>query len=117
VFGAALIAALGGFLFGYDTGVISAALLYLRVDFHLSQELQQIVVALLLLGAVAGVLCGGPIVDRIGRRRTLLAAAALFMAGALTSALAPAVGVLIGARFFLGLAIGVSSLVVPTYIA
>jgi sugar porter (SP) family MFS transporter len=117
VFGAAVIAALGGFLFGYDTGVISAALLYLKVDFHLSQELQQIVVALLLLGAVAGVLCGGPIVDRVGRRRTLLAAAALFVAGALTSALAPAVWVLIGARFFLGLAIGVSSLVVPTYIA
>jgi sugar porter (SP) family MFS transporter len=114
---AAVIAALGGFLFGYDTGVISAALLYLKVDFHLSQGLQEIVVAVLLLGAIIGVVVGGPIVDALGRRRTLLAAAALFAAGALVSAFAPGESLLIVARFFLGVAIGVSSLVVPTYIA
>jgi sugar porter (SP) family MFS transporter len=115
--GPALVAALGGFLFGYDTGVISAALLYLTSAFHLSIQLQQIVVAALLLGAIVGVLVGGPLVDRIGRRRMLLLAAAVFCVGALVSAFTPNPAILIGARFFLGLAIGIASLVVPTYIA
>ncbi|HEV7897137.1 MAG TPA: sugar porter family MFS transporter [Planosporangium sp.] len=110
-------ATIGGFLFGYDTGIISAALLYLAPAFHLSDTLQEVVVASLLLGAIAGVLTAGPLVDRVGRRRMLMAAATVFGAGALVSALAPNAAVLIVARFFLGSAIGTASLVVPTYIA
>ncbi|UWZ34103.1 sugar porter family MFS transporter [Dactylosporangium roseum] len=117
ILGPALVAALGGFLFGYDTGVISAALLYLAPAFNLSSGEQEVVVAALLLGAIVGVLSGGPLVDRFGRRRLLIVSAAVFCAGALVAALAPSAAVLIAARFVLGLAIGTSSLVVPTYIA
>lgn len=117
VLGASTIAALGGLLFGYDTGVISAALLYIAPEFALSDGMQQIVVASLLLGAIAGAVGAGPIVDRIGRKVTLIVLSAVFTAGALLSALAPNTEVLIAARVLLGLAIGGSSLVVPTYIA
>ncbi|GAA1807670.1 sugar porter family MFS transporter [Planosporangium flavigriseum] len=117
ILGPSLVAAIGGFLFGYDTGVISAALLYLGPAFHLSDPLKQVVVASLLLGAIAGVLVAGPLVDRFGRRRMLMVAAAVFAAGALTAGFATHVSVLIAARFVLGVAIGTASLVVPTYIA
>ncbi|GAA2642828.1 sugar porter family MFS transporter [Dactylosporangium fulvum] len=117
ILGPALVAALGGFLFGYDTGVISAALLYLAPAFNLSSGQQEVVVASLLLGAIVGVVSGGPLVDRFGRRRLLIVSAAVFCAGALVAALTPNAVVLIAARFVLGLAIGTSSLVVPTYIA
>jgi len=114
---ASTIAALGGLLFGYDTGVISAALLYIAPAFGLATGMKQVVVASLLLGAIAGALSGGPVVDRLGRKRTLLLVSAVFTVGALLSAAAANVEVLIAARVLLGLAIGASSLVVPTYIA
>jgi sugar porter (SP) family MFS transporter len=117
ILGPSLVAAIGGFLFGYDTGVISAALLYLSPAFHLSDTLKQVVVASLLLGAIVGVLVAGPLVDRLGRRRMLMVAAAIFAVGALVAGFAPSTAVLVGARFFLGVAIGTASLVVPTYIA
>ncbi len=117
VVGASTVAALGGLLFGYDTGVISAALLYIAPEFGLSDGLQQVVVASLLLGAIGGAVGGGPVVDRLGRKKTLLLVAGVFCAGALLSAAAGGVGALIAARVVLGLAIGASSLVVPTYIA
>lgn len=117
VLGASTIAALGGLLFGYDTGVISAALLYIAPEFSLSDGMQQFVVASLLLGAIVGSIGAGPVVDRIGRKVTLIALSAVFSAGALLSALAPDTTILVVARVLLGLAIGGSSLVVPTYIA
>ena len=117
VLGASTIAALGGLLFGYDTGVISAALLYIAPEFALSDGMQQFVVASLLLGAIVGSIGAGPVVDRIGRKVTLIALSAVFSAGALLSALAPDTSILVLTRILLGLAIGGSSLVVPTYIA
>lgn len=117
VFGASAIAAVGGLLFGYDTGVISAALLYIAPEFGLSDGMKQFVVASLLLGAIAGSVGAGPVVDRIGRKVTLLILAVVFTVGALLSALAFNVEMLVAARALLGLAIGGSSLVVPTYIA
>ena len=117
VIGASTIAALGGLLFGYDTGVISAALLYIAPAFGLSDGMQQFVVASLLLGAIVGSIGGGPVVDRMGRKTTLVLVSIVFSAGALLSAAAGNAEVLIAARVLLGLAIGTSSLVVPTYIA
>lgn len=114
---AAGVAALGGFLFGYDTGVISAALLYITPEFGLGQLGQQIVVASLLFGAMAGVLVGSPVVDRIGRKLTLLFTSAVFALGALAAAFAVSVEMLVVARVVLGVAVGASSVVVPTYIA
>ncbi|MEU8877111.1 sugar porter family MFS transporter [Streptomyces javensis] len=115
--GATLIAALGGLLFGYDTGIISAALLYIGPQFDLGDQAQQIVVASLLVGAIIGVATGGSLMDRIGRKRTLAATAALFTLGAIVSAVSTSLAELLIARVALGLAIGCSSVAVPAYIA
>ena len=111
------IAALGGFLFGYDTGVISGALLYIAPEFQLDDGGQQVVVASLLLGAAGGAIAAGPLADNLGRKRTLILSAILFTVGAVISALAPGTVVLVGSRVLIGLAIGAASLVVPLYIA
>jgi sugar porter (SP) family MFS transporter len=117
VTGATVVAALGGLLFGYDTGVISAALLYIAPAFHLSELWQQIVVATLLVGAIVGVSLGGIIADNLGRRRTLSITSGVFTLGALISAVAPDLPTLLGARLLLGFAIGTASLSVSAYIA
>ena len=109
--------ALGGLLFGYDTGVISGALLYIKDDFGLSAFEQGAVVAALLLGAMFGAASAGPLSDRIGRRNLVLSAAVIFTLGALAAALAPNTGALLAARFVLGLAVGSAALVVPLYLS
>jgi sugar porter (SP) family MFS transporter len=115
---AAGISATGGLLFGYDTGVISGALLFIREDFApLSPFLEGIIVSFLLVGAVVGALSGGPFSDRIGRRPTALLAAVIFGVGALAVALAPGVAFIIFGRFLLGLGVGLASMIVPLYIA
>ncbi len=114
---AATITATGGLLFGYDTGVISGALLFIRGDFTLSTFMEGVVVSFLLVGAVTGALTGGPLSDRFGRRPITLLAALIFAVGAIAAALAPTVGILVLARFILGLGVGLASLIVPLYIA
>jgi sugar porter (SP) family MFS transporter len=115
---AAAITATGGLLFGYDTGVISGALLFIRQDFApLSPFLEGIIVSTLLVGAVVGALSGGPLSDRVGRRPTALLAAVIFGAGALAVAFAPSVSFIIFGRFLLGLGVGLASMIVPLYIA
>ena len=114
---ASVIAAFGGLLFGYDTGVVAAALPFITDAFALDDTMKQVVTASLLAGAVVGVIAGGALSDRFGRRTTLLGVTVLYALATAASAIAPATGFLIGARFFLGVAIGISSLVVPTYIA
>ncbi len=115
---AAAITATGGLLFGYDTGVISGALLFIRQDFApLSPFLEGVIVSFLLVGAVVGALSGGPLSDRVGRRPTTLLAAVIFGVGALAVAFAPGVGFIIFGRFLLGLGVGLASMIVPLYIA
>jgi sugar porter (SP) family MFS transporter len=114
---AAAVAALGGFLFGFDTGIISGALLFIKQEFGLSAGLQQLVVGSLLLAAVVGALLGGPISDAWGRKRTLILAALVFGVGALVASYSPNLAVLVVARVLLGLAIGIASMIVPVYIA
>lgn len=109
--------ALGGLLFGYDTGVISGALLFIPNDFKLSPFLQGAIVASLLLGAMIGAAFAGRLSDRMGRRKLIIIAAVIFTAGALLAALAPSVGVLVAARFIIGLAVGSAALVVPLYLS
>src|SRR5215216_6489479 len=92
---AAAITATGGLLFGYDTGVVSGAILLIKQDFApLSDFVQGIIVSFLLVGAVVGALSGGPLSDRFGRRSTAILAAVVFAVGALVAALSPSVGVL-----------------------
>ena len=114
---ASIIAAFGGLLFGYDTGVVAAALPFIKDAFALDDTMKQVVTASLLAGAVIGVIAGGSLSDRFGRRSTLLGVTVLYAVATAASAIAPSTGFLIGSRFFLGIAIGISSLVVPTYIA
>src|SRR5437016_6155318 len=108
-----LIAALGGLLFGFDTGVISGALLFIIPEFHLGAAAQGLVVGIVTLGALAGALLGGAAADAVGRRPTNIAGGATFIIGSLVSAAAPDVATLIVGRFVIGLAIGLSSLAAP----
>jgi len=111
------IAATGGLLFGYDTGIISAALLQITRDFHLDTIGQQVVTSAIIAGALAGCLSAAPLSDWKGRRRMIILAAAIFILGTAVASLAHSVTMLTAARFILGLAVGASSQIVPVYIA
>ncbi|MBS1861143.1 MAG: sugar porter family MFS transporter [Actinobacteria bacterium] len=113
----ALIAALGGLLFGYDTGVISGALLYIEPDLHPSGFEAQAFVGALLVGAVIGAAMSGWSADALSRRRTMIIAGAIYVVGALASAASQSPWELIWARFVLGFAVGAASFVAPMYIS
>ncbi len=108
---------LGGLLFGYDTGVISGAILFITEELGLTPFLEGLVVASLLLGAAVGAASAGPLSDRLGRRNIIIIAAILFTIGAIGAALAPNVGVLVLFRIVLGLAVGAAALTVPLYLS
>lgn len=113
-----VIATLGGLLFGYDTGVISGALLYMKDDLALSSFGEATVVSSLLFpGAAFGALFGGQVADRIGRKRMLLVCAGLFLVGAVGCALAPNVQIMVAARIVLGLGVGAAAVTCPLYLA
>src|SRR2546427_12253689 len=117
VYIAALFAALGGLLFGYDTGVISGALIFIKREFGLTTAAEEIVVSGVLLGATIGAIVGGKAADLFGRRKVLLVTAAIFGIGALASAVSPSPAILIASRVVLGLAIGLASSNVPVYLS
>ncbi|WP_199255521.1 sugar porter family MFS transporter [Mycolicibacterium mengxianglii] len=113
-----VIATLGGLLFGYDTGVISGALLYMKDDLALSAFGEATVVSSLLFpGAAFGALFGGRVADRIGRKRTLLVCAGLFLIASIGCALAPNVQIMVAARIVLGLGVGAAAVTCPLYLA
>ncbi len=113
----ASIAATGGLLFGFDTGVISGAIPFLQDYFVLTDSQVESITALGLIGAVVGALFTGRITDYLGRKKVILASAFVFATGAVWTGLAPTVNQLMISRFYLGLAIGVSSFAVPLYIS
>ncbi|MDE3108337.1 MAG: sugar porter family MFS transporter [Acidobacteriota bacterium] len=117
VYVAAAFAALGGLLFGYDTGVISGALIFIQKTFALSTFHQELVVSVVLVGACAGALSGGRLADRFGRRGMLIFTAVTFIAGALICAMSTNVTMLIAGRAIVGLGIGFASSTVPLYIS
>ncbi len=117
VYVAAAFAGLGGLLFGYDTGVISGAELFLRKDFTLSSFALEVIVSGVLVGAAIGALGGGRLADLYGRRRLLIATAVIFAIGAVICAAASSPTVLIIGRIIVGLGIGLSSGTVPVYIS
>ena len=117
VTGGAAITALGGLLFGYDTGVVSGALLFLRSEFGgLSNFQLELITSLLLIGAMIGALIAGRLTSRIGRRPTILITATVFALGVLLAAFTPTYSVLLIARVIIGFAVGSSSMSVPLYI-
>jgi len=111
------ISALGGLLFGYDTGVISGAILFIRQHYKLSPTEVEVVVSSVLWGAVLGAAVGGLLADRLGRRKTLILVGSLFALGALGSSLAPTVPWLVAGRITVGVAIGAASFITPLYIS
>jgi SP family galactose:H+ symporter-like MFS transporter len=121
VYVAVTFSALSGLLFGYDTGVISGAILFIRQQFSLSDFMVGVVVSAVLVGAVIGAGVGGDLADRFGRRKMIIIAGFIFGIGATTStvgtAILPYVTVLIAGRTIVGVGIGVASEVAPLYIS
>jgi MFS transporter, SP family, galactose:H+ symporter len=113
----AAIAATGGLLFGFDTGVINVALPFLRKEFALSGDSEGWIVSSVLVGGLAGSLLSGRLADALGRKRINLLAALVFVVGSILTAVTPSAGILIAGRLLLGLAIGIVSFSVPLYIA
>ena len=113
----AMIAATGGLLFGFDTGVISGAIPFFQKDFGIDNNMIELITSAGLLGAILGALFCGRLTDRLGRKKVILASAVIFAVGAIWSGVAVDVWNLVLARLFLGIAIGVSSFAVPLYIA
>ncbi|MEV0195218.1 sugar porter family MFS transporter [Nonomuraea sp. NPDC050691] len=107
---------IGSFLFGFDTGIISGALLFIREEFNLSSFEQSSVVSVLLLGAVVGALSCGRIADRYGRRPLLAGLGVVFFVGIAAAAVANGYWMLMLGRFVMGLAVGGVSATVPTYL-
>ncbi len=117
VYSVSAIAALAGLLFGFDTGIISGALLFIEKDFVISTEMKEAIVSSVLLGAMFASLFSGRLTDRFGRRRVMIVISALFVVGTLIASFTTSVsGILIG-RLFIGLAIGIGSYTAPLYIA
>jgi sugar porter (SP) family MFS transporter len=111
------IAALGGVLYGYDMGIIAAAIIFVRHSFALSTFMEELVVSIVLVGAMAGAMVGGAVADRIGRRATLVWAGAIFIAGSVLAPLSPNVATLIIARAIIGIGIGFTSVTAPVYVS
>lgn len=109
--------ALGGLLYGYDMGVISGALLFIKDDIPLNSVTEGLVVASMLVGAIFGSGASGPLSDRLGRRRVVFVIAIVYIVGALILALAPSMPVLVIGRLVIGLAVGGSTAIVPVYLS
>lgn len=111
----ASIAALGGLLFGYDTGVISGAELYLTKTFQLTASAEEVAVSAVLVGAILGAAIAGRLADVLGRRATLIALALVFTLGAVLTALAPTLPWFVAWRILVGFGVGGASVAAPMY--
>jgi MFS transporter, SP family, galactose:H+ symporter len=112
----AAIAALGGLLFGYDTGVVSGAELFFTKDFHLSAGSEELAVSAVLIGAIVGAAFAGQLADAIGRRLSLIVLSIVFAIGAILTALAPNLAIFVVFRIVIGFGIGAAAVVAPMFI-
>ena len=110
-------AAIGGFLFGYDTGVISGAMLPIKRTFDLTPWQQEVVVSSTIFSAFVSSLCGGSINRKLGRRITILFAAGVFTLGSLLLGVSWGYKSLVVGRIIVGIGIGAASLTTPIYLA
>lgn len=111
------VAALGGFLFGFDTAVISGCVGFLEDQFHLTDWTKGYVVSSALIGCICGAAVAGWLSDRLGRRRILMLAAGLFFVSAVGCMVPRDVPTLIAARWIGGLGVGIASMLSPLYIS
>jgi len=112
-----LTAALAGLLFGLDVGVISGAQQFIQKEFQIPDWTVESIVSALLWGAVFGTLISGFFSSHFGRRKTILISALIFIVGSLLCSVANSADILIGARFILGIAVGVASFTAPLYLS
>ncbi len=113
----AVVSAISALLYGYDTGIISGALLQIRKDFGTGNGWEQIIAASILLGAIIGALSCSRLSERVGRKKTLTVVSAIFLAGALAAAVSPSPLTLSLSRIVLGFAVGGATQTVPMYVA
>lgn len=112
-----LIAAIGGLLFGYDTGSISTAILLIKKELLLTPAQQELAIAMVPLGGILGAFFGGLLSDRNGRKKTILAASIIFIVGILFFSFSDSIYEIIICRFVVGIAVGIYLALVPLYIA
>jgi sugar porter (SP) family MFS transporter len=114
---AAMVSAVAGLLYGYDTGIISGALLQISEEFDIGSGMEQTIAAAILLGAVLGALSCSFLSERLGRKGTILVVCSLFVLGSLACSLAPSPWLLVLGRVVLGFAVGGATQTVPMYVA
>ncbi|KAJ0092005.1 hypothetical protein Patl1_26305 [Pistacia atlantica] len=120
VLGLTVTAGIGGFLFGYDTGAISGALLHIKYEFEVVNQsfiLQEKIISIALVGAIIGAASGGWISGGYGRKNATLIADVLFTGGAIIAAAAPDPYIIILGRLLVGVGVGVASVTAPLCIA
>jgi sugar porter (SP) family MFS transporter len=115
--GVACISAIASLLYGYDTGIISGALLQISKDFGIASGMQQVVASGILLGAVIGALACSRLSEQIGRHRTILIISTVYVIGSLAAAVSPTAWTLSLSRVVLGFAVGGATQTVPMYVA
>lgn len=113
----AIVAAIGGFLFGYDTAVISGTIAFVGTQFNLDTIEQGWYVGCALIGSIIGVMGAGVLGDNFGRKKTLLVAAVLFTLSSIGCAISDSFDVLVLSRIIGGVGIGVVSIISPLYIS
>ncbi len=113
----AAIASTGGLLFGFDTGVISGALPFLKQSWNLTTDQQELITTAVLVGAVLGAMSSGRITDIVGRKKVIIVTSIIFAVGSVLTGAAPSMWFLVISRILLGVAIGISSFAVPLYIS
>ena len=114
---AAIVSAVSGMLYGYDTGIISGALLQISQEFHTGSGMEQAIAAGILLGAVIGALSCSYLSEKFGRHRTIIGICGVFVAGSLLCSISPSAVTLALSRIVLGFAVGGATQTVPMYVA
>lgn len=112
------ISSIGNFLFGYDTGTVSGAVLYFKNTWPEITNLQtECVISVAILGAFFSCLLAGPICDKYGRKPVIIVADVLFIIGSILLTVTLSIEVLILGRFLVGIGIGITSIVIPVYLS
>ena len=112
-----IIAAVSGFLFGFDTGIISGAQEFILTTFNINSSNNGFMVASVPIGALIGSIISGLIAKKIGRKKSIILTSILFFLGTIITVLAFSIKIVVLGRLIIGFAIGISSMVVPMYLS